>query len=314
MNIPEETKPRRISYSAMKSFDYCPKEYECKYVLGMHPTGHNSAFAMGSAVHSALIRYRHGDVVSVALTAAAMTLSEYQGVAEDDAARTAMLIRAYYRRWADEPIRATHAETEVRRHLGGAWSCTGYIDDVVFDLQGGIPCLYELKTTSQSIREAEVTLRVDPQIHLYQALLRQQYALETRGCMLDIIKKPWSGKVKPRQAESTEEYCTRAENAMLADPDTHFKRVMVDYDGQLADAAMSAAMRTVASIERCEVEGFHALHGMRCKTPYGRWCDYRPHCWYNDASKYTIKGAKGDGKEKERSVGGDGNNEGDQKA
>jgi hypothetical protein len=231
----------------------------------------------------------------MALAAGAGAMAKFPDARQKaaDCLKAAMLVEAYYERYAADWLPTAHNELEVKQHLGGCWWFYGRVDGLVFSLRhGGRPWLYEMKTTTGPCSELELILRQDPQIHLYQEMLQRQYGVECAGTILDIVKKPWSddkeggGAVRRRKDEPIEEYVARCKQAMRDDPDRYFLRVYVERDQSRIDNALEALRRTAAGIERGD---FYSITGFNCRTPYGSWCEYRDLCWFGDDNRYRTE-------------------------
>lgn len=300
---------RKLSYSSIALFARCPLVYRYCYEQRIADRGYNHAFAQGGAMHAGGEAYRLGRAYVEACATAVASMAKWSQIspdkASDDAAKVGAMLEAYYAHWSSRPLLTVHNEVSVKLDIGGGWTFVMRADAVLVELRREHQ-LYEMKTTSATLDEAEQVQRIDPQIWLYQAALERAYGerARCRGALVDLIKKPWSddkdggGSVRRRKDESITDYADRCRDAMIADPSRYFRRVVVERDDDRINDAWDALLRTAKAIEACEKEGWHSIRGHNCKTPWGSWCEYRDLCWYGDQSKYQpVMGFDGEAEE-----------------
>jgi len=148
--------------------------------------------------------------------------------------------------------------------------------------------LYEMKTTSESIREVLSWLRESIQIPMYLEMARLS-GLELDGAIVDIIKKP---VIKPRKskakgAEPYAEYLARCAEAYRAEPDRFFHRAYLPNSEAQRVEAMQTCWRTAEAIRCSDREGYLAVRGSRCTFSYGP-CRYKDICWHASMESYAF--------------------------
>jgi len=174
--------------------------------------------------------------------------------------------------------------------------------------------LYELKTTSDSLNEAEQWLSMSDQIPWYWHLMEAN-GIAPRGALIDIVKKPklvrrnsraWNTylrecraydegstddePVPPKQkAEAYPEYMARCAQAYAETPKDYFRRVEVPYDAERVDAVKKTAWAVARQIWQNERVGRypHVKTQKSCKSCYG-WCRMRNLCWYGSKEGYVV--------------------------
>lgn len=277
-----------LSASAIEAYSRCPAVYEYKYRHKLSDGRHRSALSVGSAMHAAAAALRRGSDLPTALTVAALSLdadAPSPGTLQDissDAAKVWAMICGYCEAWKGAQLRSDSNEVIMSAKLSDSLTLRGIADAIV--TTDGAAMVYEMKTTSDTVDDMASCVRESIQVQLYMYLATQCLDLDVRGCIVDIAKKPTTRRKKN---ESLREWGIRAVDAYRADPRKYFKRAIVDYDESAIDRALAIAAQIGEMIINSERNGYLAVKGAGCKTPYG-WCEYRGICWHGDADSYST--------------------------
>jgi len=281
-------RPSYLSPSGAESLARCPALYELGHLLRLREPGYIPPLALGKACHEATRHLREDSLAIAHGPEAAIQagLAHLQHPGEDtarDQAKLRAMIEAYSM-WVP-PLRGELNEVPLSApitHNGQVltWAF-GYADGLVRN--DGQLWVYELKTTSGSLRETESTVRasLQPWVYLRAAELA---GLKPAGVLLDIIKKP---TIRTRKNESPEQWGRRAYDAYRDEPAKYFARPVIDYDESLIAEAFDR-LAHLAQLQAYHLKhGFKATPGPGCKGPYG-WCRYRPLCWFGDCERFTT--------------------------
>ena len=150
--------------------------------------------------------------------------------------------------------------------------------------------LYELKSTSESLKEAGQVLAQSIQPQLLMSMVPADVPLA--GIVIDVVKRPvapWR-KAKTKKKEETlveplQDYEERCYKAYIDKPQRFFQRIRLPVDPRRIRDAQAVAWRVAQDIRDSDKYGYLACRGAGCKNSQG-WCDYRAICWHDDTENY----------------------------
>lgn len=311
---------RTLTPSAIAAYVSCPYRYQLSYLHKISPVRYSPALVVGRGLHagieilhkstqfnplsSAMLAARGAMKVELLKLKKVMDADEFLEVyaqAQRDRAKVCAMLRAYREVY---PCSLNMIETEGR--LGvmplvnpatGKNSRTFHMDgifDGVYRLDNNALVLYELKSTSDSLREASLVLSqsIQPQLYLSRLAVANPFA----GICIDIVKKPIApfkkalSRAKNKKpveviAEPLDDYEERCFKSYMKRPEHFFRRVMLPNDPQRIRDAQSIAWRVAQEIRDSDRYGYLTARGCNCKTTHG-WCDYRALCWFNQTENY----------------------------
>jgi hypothetical protein len=163
------------------------------------------------------------------------------------------------------------------------------IYDGLYRLDDGRYMLYELKSTSDSVKEAAQVFAQALQPQLYLAMIPEDVPMA--GICIDIVKKPVAPFKRPARKtpvhidEPLKDYEERCYRAYIKKPERFFRRMKLPHEPWRIREAKSIAWRIAQEIRDSDRHGYLACRGRNCKTTYG-WCDYRNICWYFDFNNF----------------------------
>lgn len=179
----------RVSYSALSTFERCPRRYYWEYVKGLCPIEESRPLRIGRAVHELLAKHYSGKSVSTSSQA----LRPF-GLANSDQQLVRYMSSLYFEQWSDEPdewdrdeIVQVESSFEVPLSNGsdreGDVRLVGRIDLVVNnpepDEEGVV--VVDHKTTSKGLESIDEELVGSTQLLLYSHALREGGLNPTRG-------------------------------------------------------------------------------------------------------------------------------------
>lgn len=188
----------RLTNSRRQCFNRCAREHLWRYERGIRPEVEELALRIGRAVHFGLALHVQGKPDEEVI---GEVVSQYISDDPMDAVKVECLLRGYFWRWQDEPLRtALHTEMVfdvplINPDTGRAsrvFTHAGKLD--MLDEHG----LVEHKTTSEDIDPAAdfwLRLRIDSQISGYMLALKR-LGLRADRVIYNVIRKP---TIKPRQ-------------------------------------------------------------------------------------------------------------------
>lgn len=301
----------------------CPYRYQLSYLHKLSAIRYSPALVVGRGLHAGIeilqqLPYPlHATGLSNAKLAARAAMKtelvklkkvmdadeflEVYAQAQRDRAKVMAMLRAYLEVY---PRSLRMIETEGR--LGtmplinpstGKNSKTFNMDgifDGIYRLDDNRLMIYELKSTSESLREASLVLSqsIQPQLYLSRLVGANPFA----GICIDIVKKPIAPfkkalsrakKKKPVEviAEPLDDYEDRCFKSYMKRPEHFFRRVLLPNDPQRIREAQAIAWRVAQEIRDSDRYGYLAARGHNCKTTHG-WCDYRALCWFDNTENY----------------------------
>lgn len=316
-------KQRRIlTVSALETFARCPQAYNLRYNQLIYPALYSSALSLGGAVHEGLEQLNCGLSLNKAIAAASGQLDsrrdqalsslapEYQadltGQVEKDKAKARTIIRAHFRHWrvivgGDRSRDLEFEFFDTERTIGpvplinpktGAPSRTfalaGKVDAIV-----GLKkrpeagrLVYELKTTSDALKDFEIAIRQSIQPQLYAVLIRQLLTgeFELSGIVIDAVKKP---TLRGRKGETPAELEDRMLEQYSSDPANFLRRIVLPLEDSRLRDVRKLAWRAAHLIRNSDRHDYLTVKGPACRKAYG-WCEYRPLCWYGDLSMFRF--------------------------
>lgn len=311
---------RTLTPSAIAAYVSCPYRYRLSYLHKISPIRYSPALVIGTGIHagvevlqtakqfnplpSAMLAARAAMKVELLKLKKVMDADEFMEVyaqAQRDRAKVMAMLRAYLEVY---PRHLGMIETEGR--LGamplvnpstGKFSKTFFLNgifDGVYRLDDNRLMLYELKSTSDSLREASLVLSQSIQPQLY--LSRLASSADFAGICIDLVKKPIAPfkkaisrakKKKPVEviAEPLDDYEDRCFKSYMKRPEHFFRRLILPNDPQRIRDAQAIAWRVAQEIRDSDRYGYLACRGHNCKTTNG-WCDYRALCWFDNMENY----------------------------
>ena len=311
---------RTLTPSAIAAYVSCPYRYQLSYLHKISPIRYSPALVIGRGLHAGIEVFhkskQFGPLPSAMLAAReamkqellklkkVMDADEFMEVytqAQRGRAKVCAMLRAYREVY---PHSLNMIETEGRlgvmplvnpaTHKDSRTFHMDGIFDGVYRLDSNALMLYELKSTSDSLREASLVLSqsIQPQLYLSRLASANPFA----GICIDIVKKPIAPfkkavsrakKKKPVEviAEPLDDYEERCFKAYMKRPEHFFKRVVLPNDPQRIREAQAVAWRVAQEIRDSDRYGYLAARGHNCKTTHG-WCDYRALCWFNQTENY----------------------------
>jgi hypothetical protein len=286
---------RSLSPTSVEAFARCPALFDYRHNHRLISDGYQSALTVGKAVHAAGEPLRAGGGLDAATAAAAEVFPPGEDSARD-ALKTAIVIEAYWRRWykgRELTARLVANELEMRVPLinpktgraSRTFQLHGFADAIIE--HDGLRFLYEMKTTSESIREVLNWLRESIQVPMYLEMARLA-GLELDGAIVDIVKKPVLKQRRSKKdgVEPYPDYLQRCALAYEKDPDRFFRRERLANSELQRHEAMQTCWRTAEAIRTSDREGYLAVRGPRCNFSYGP-CRYKDICWYASMETYT---------------------------
>lgn len=317
-------KPRRIlTVSALETFARCPRAYDLRYNRLIYPNTYSPALSVGGAVHGGIEKLGRGQSLDDALSAATQHLElrksqalelldadgrEALGVqVERDTAKARAMLRAHFRRWRvivggdtwSRDLDFDYVDTE--RTIGPAplvnpktsapsrtFALAGKVDALVrlkSNPDAGL-LVYELKTTSDTLKNFEIAIRQSIQPQLYVVLARHLLGKEQElsGIVIDVIKKP---TLRGRKDEDEEQLEGRMLQQYKSEQDDFIRRIILPIEDSRLREVRELAWRAAHLIRNSDRRGYLAVKGQACRHAYG-WCDYRPLCWHDDLYQYRF--------------------------
>lgn len=258
-----------LTTSSERAYRTCQKLYLYRYKYGYRALARPSYFAFGTAMHSLLeawyLDYRNG-------------LPELEWPSAEDEARGMAMMDAYIRHRGSPELEGwkvlqTEAEFAVKM---SEFTLAGKIDMIVRD-QAGDVWLVEHKTAASPPNAGKLTM--DPQLLNYllaceSLLLENDLFSEVKGCIYNVLVKP---KLKPRKAESVQDYQSRMYALIVLDPDAYFIRHKVEKHPRLISHARTLNLDIAESMAMSARSGVYPQNPYACHG-YGFTCEFLDVC------------------------------------
>lgn len=311
---------RTLTPPALEAFTHCPRKYQYSYVWKISPIIYNSPLMLGKGLRAGLtdLHTKGGArrLPGAMLAARAAMKDDLRGLrkmmdadefdealeqAKRDRAKVCAMLRAYSEIWRlFLPVTKPNGRFKPRPIINpktGRWSRTFNLAsrfDGFYRLEDGRWMLYELRSTSESLKEAGQVLAHSIQPHLHLSMVPE--TVDLAGICVDIVKKPVAPfkRAKPRGKKNAEEvmveplqdYEERCYRAYVGNPGRFFRRIMLPVDPNRIREAQAATWRIAQDIRDSGRHGYLACRGTNCKNNRG-WCDYRAICWYRHTENYV---------------------------
>jgi len=312
---------RTLTPSAIAAYVSCPYRYQLSYLHKISPIRYSPALSIGRGLHAGiadlLTSFRFKPLPDAMLVARAamkkellklkkvMDADEFLEIyaqAQRDRAKVMAMLRAYQ---VIYPKKLLMIQTEGRfeprpiiNPVTGKNSKTfnlAGICDGIYRLENKQQfMLYELKSTSDSIKEASLILASSIQPQLYMSMVDNPS--EFAGICIDIVKKPVMAFTRPKRlpkkneseevvTEPLDDYEQRCYKSYLKMPGRFFRRLILPYDPRRVRYAREVAWRVAQEIRDSDRYGYLACRGQNCKTTNG-WCEYQSICWFYNTENY----------------------------
>lgn len=271
-----------LTASMMAVLVGCMRKFFFRYELGLQSTTEHAALSFGSAWHRAMeARWRNMDCESALCCA-----FESAGIDELQIATLTGLLKGYYKRYSEDPIKDLQPEQEFQFPLSGSrtFDIAGKIDGLG-TMEDGRPVLLEHKTTSDSVTPESdywLRLRCNNQI--------MQYVHAARLCgrpveiiLYDVCRKP---AIRQKQKETVEEYGTRLAEDTITRPEFYFARrevPILDKDISEFEIQRLEISRMILSLRRTArtTAKTHQAWPRNCSEMTCNFCNYKEFCLQN---------------------------------
>lgn len=282
MSIRKKNQPVVLTYSAADAFARCPTGYRLAYVDRLKSAGFSAALSVGSGLHK-IAEHAQPGVIEGPLhygLASLLTDAETTGLEEDKRELSAAKLKSMWRSWQQHQELPEFAQREQvgRRKLCsirglGQVDVAGKVDGVL--LNGS---LWELKTCSSTLDEAEAIQRGSIQVPLYQWMVGSE-----EPAYVELVRKP---TIRLKKDESATEYEERASQAYNEAPAEYFRRFEIPHDPERVSDAVEYMEDTADHIGFCARKGkWPRRYGSGCRSMFG-WCPYKALCWHGDMTNY----------------------------
>lgn len=322
---------RTFTPPSLEAFTHCPRKYEYAYLWKLAPIVYNSSALLGRGLHAGVAQLQCGprangsDGAIVRARAAMkddllklkklMDQDEFEEVlerAKRDHAKVCAMLRAYQVVYPGQlpmaQVECRYTPRPIVNPITGKDSRTfqlAGVFDGYYRLEDRRVMLYQVKSTSESLREARAILAQSIQPNLLMSMFPQVEGAQLAGICIDIVKKPVAPfrrtKIKRRKGESEKSWAARLEEearreplkdyeercykAYVADPPRFFQRLHLPVDPNRIRDAQAVAWRIAREVRESDRHGYLACRGANCRNSQG-WCDYRDLCWYQNCQNY----------------------------
>lgn len=309
---------RTLTPSAIATYVSCPYRYQLRYLYKIAQIRYSPALVIGDGIHAG-VEYLHSsskfkplpDAMMAARSAMKKELIKLKKVmdtdefaeayaqAQRDRAKVMAVLRAYNAVYPRQlPMIQTEGHFDPRPIVNPAtgknsktFNLSGIFDGV-YSIDSRM-MLYELKSTSDSLKEASMVLSASIQPYLYLSMVEDisQFA----GICIDIVKKPVTpfkraetrskNKANEVVTEPLDDYENRCFKSYISKPERFFRRLIFPVDPDRIRYAQEVAWRIAQEIRDSDRYGYLACRGTNCKTTNG-WCEYRDLCWFSSTDNY----------------------------
>lgn len=277
-----------LTVSAYLTHDFCVNSYFLRYLRRLRRSGFSAARKVGSALHDAIECLGKGEGELAALKAIEEQLKDAPSPIY--LAKARVMLEGY--------LKASHVltkdfyknEYEIKTDLRPGFNLRGKCDGLAWYTREGKEepelFLYELKTTSDTLKVYEDILVQTPQIHAYNMILHKM-GIDTAGTIIEVIKKPLKSELRKaeKEAQDWDAYRQRIAMEYQKEPERMILSKIVDRDYKREADALDHFHRMADDIESrmdasLEVtrDNFRKQPTTNCKGPWG-WCEFKPWCW-----------------------------------
>jgi hypothetical protein len=282
---------RTLTPSAIAAFVNCPYRYYLGYLLKIYPIRYSPALVLGKGLHAGIGRIQTStrvDPLPDAMVAARAAMKddlvklkqlmdgdEFGAALEQakrDRAKVYAMLRAYLEVYPQRlpmvKMEGIFKPSPIINPATGKESRTfnwSGIYDGLYRLEDGRYVLYELKSTSDSLKEAAQVLSQSLQPQLYLAMIPD--SVHIAGVCIDIVKKP----VTPWKETKTDDRTAAAKHLQKAKERRDKWQAKIDA-GSKAKAARENVERAELAIRTYQE---HLNQAVRCEPLQ----DYEDRCY-----------------------------------
>ncbi|MCE9616449.1 MAG: PD-(D/E)XK nuclease family protein [Lentisphaerae bacterium] len=210
-----------LTASRMAALLACVRRHFYRYEVGLRSLMDAAALRFGSAWHRGMEARWQGASIDVAYTAA---LGDAEKLDELAVATLSGLLAGYYARYAEDPVKTVHPETEFRHGIEGSrtFDSAGKIDGLGV-MHDGRLVLIEHKTCGEDIAPDSdywLRLRANQQVFQYIDAARR-LGWDIALVIYDVTRKP---AIRLKQGESCKQFAERLAADCKERPDFYFAR------------------------------------------------------------------------------------------
>jgi len=279
-----------VTYSSIRVFQQCPRQYYWKHVAGIDPTKPPLEFELAEKISIGKLFHE------------AIASKDDIPLETDSHAKVRGMVDAYRTVWSNPDeffppgefltytvdeyeVQLAYFDSELGVILAGVLDATGKLDD-------DAPVLIETKTVSSLTPEYWQRWEADAQISMY-TLLATQCALDITTAVVDVVRRP--AHRFNADKEDLESFAKRIKYVMLDNPSNYFGRHLVFRNKRLLLGFKDDLKSIIEMIKSCINRAEERLYkyeafptGFASCTEYNK-CPFKPLCLKLIAEKECEK-------------------------